>query len=150
MIHDPQHTLTALAVEPPSGLLLTFADGAVLPVDLAALIAQRPALAALGDPALFRAARVDALGGYVVWVENEIEMAADNLRDMAIEQSGGISRARLHDWIYRHALTQEQAAQAIGISRRMLNYYLSGAKPVPKNIWLACIGWETLQAQVAA
>lgn len=46
-------------------------------------------------------------------------------------------------WIGRHGLTQERAAFALGVSRQMLNYYLSGAKPIPKTVWLACLGWET-------
>ncbi|MEX8506125.1 hypothetical protein [Leptothrix ochracea] len=33
----------------------------------------------------------------------------------------------------------------IGISRRMLSYYLSGAKPIPKTVWLACLGWQALE-----
>jgi len=43
----------------------------------------------------------------------------------------------------QHELTQARAAEAIGISRRMHNYYLSGAKPIPKTVWLACLGWTS-------
>ena len=74
MIHDPQHTLVALAVRGHSGLLLTFADGATLALDLATTIQKHAALAALADPALFATARLDARGGYVVWQEDELEM----------------------------------------------------------------------------
>ncbi len=45
--------------------------------------------------------------------------------------------------IAQHGLTQARAADAIGISRRMLSYYLSGAKPIPKTVWLACLGWAS-------
>ncbi len=145
MIHDPQHTISTLSVLAPGGLALTFADGVTLRVDLTAVAKAYPALAPLQDPTLFATARVDALGGYVVWVDDELEMAADNLRNLALEQSGGIGPERVLNWMARHALTQERAAQAIGVSRRMLNYYLSGAKPIPKTVWLACLGWETLQ-----
>ncbi len=144
MIHDPQHTITALAVRAPCGLVLTFADGVTLPVDLAGAARAYPALAALKDPALFAAARMDARGGYVVWIDDELEMAADNLRNMAIEQAGGIGSERLANWMHRHGLTQERAADAIGVSRRMLNYYLSGAKAIPKTVWLACLGWDAV------
>ena len=34
------------------------------------------------------------------------------------------------------------AALALGVSRRMLAYYRSGAKPVPRTVALACLGWE--------
>ncbi len=144
MIHDTQHTISALAVRSPAGLTLTFGDGATLVVDLADTIKAYPALAALSDSALFATARIDARQGYVVWVDDEMEMAADNLRNMATEQAGGIGPERVLNWMDKHGLTQERAAQAIGVSRRMLNYYLSGAKPIPKTVWLACLGWETV------
>lgn len=143
MIHQPQHTLVALAVLPLGGLQMTFADGASFNVDLVSVIRDSAALAALSDPALFARARVDARGGYVVWVDDDLEMAADNLRHLAIEQAGGIGHERLWEWMHRNRLTQERAAEAIGISRRMLNYYLSGEKPIPKTVWLACLGAET-------
>jgi len=144
MIHDPQHTIKALAVRLPHGLTLTFADGATFAVDLGCVIRSHPALAGLADADVFVQARLDALGGYVVWVDDDLEMAADNLRHLAVEQSGGIGSERILNWMARHNLTQDRAAQAIGISRRMLNYYLSGAKPIPKTVWLACLGWETV------
>ncbi len=40
-----------------------------------------------------------------------------------------------------YGLTQERAADAIGISRRMLNDYLAGSRPIPTTVWLACLGW---------
>lgn len=142
MIHDPHHTISALAVCAPTSLTLTFADGLTLAVDLSGAIQSHPSLAALLNPTLFAQARIDARGGYVVWVDDELELAADNLRNMATEQAGGIGPERILNWMDKHGLTQERAAQAIGVSRRMLNYYLSGAKPIPKTVWLACLGWE--------
>ncbi len=44
-------------------------------------------------------------------------------------------------------LTQQQAADAVGISRRMLSYYLSGSKPIPETVWLACKGWQAEQRE---
>ena len=150
MIHDPQHTLTALTVCLPAGLTLTFADGVTLAVDLSETIKLHPALTVLSNAAVFTKAHIDTLGGYVVWADDELEMAADNLRNLATEQAGGIGPERVLNWMARHSLTQTQAAHAIGVSRRMLNYYLSGAKPIPKTVWLACLGWETVEALMAA
>lgn len=146
MIHDPQHTLSQLTVEPPTTLRLYFADGVTYRVDLAEVIRGHRALAALADPELFAKARLDPRGGYVIWMDDDLEMAADNLRHLAVEQAGGIGHERLIDWMHRNRLTQEQAANGIGISRRMLNYYLSGARPIPKTVWLACKGWEVERA----
>jgi hypothetical protein len=143
MIHDPQHTITALTVRPPFGLSVIFADGETFHVDLGPMIKAYPSMHLLCDASLFNQARIDARGGYVVWIDDDLELAADNLRNMAVEQSGGIGHERLWDWMDKHSLTQERAALALGVSRRMLNYYLSGAKPIPKTVWLACLGWET-------
>lgn len=150
MIHDPQHTIRALSVRAPCGLSITFADGATLMVDLTSTIESHSALWALKDWVLFSEAHADERGGYVVWVDDELEMAADNLRNLAVEQAGGIGSERVVTWMDRNHLTQERAAQAIGVSRRMLNYYLSGAKPIPKTVWLACLGWETVGDLLAA
>jgi hypothetical protein len=45
----------------------------------------------------------------------------------------------------RHKLMLEAAAEALGVSRRMLAYYRSGAKPVPRTVALAMLGWEVEQ-----
>ncbi|WP_150049115.1 MULTISPECIES: hypothetical protein [Methylomonas] len=42
-------------------------------------------------------------------------------------------------------LTLQQAAEALGISRRMLIYFRDGEKPIPCAIWLACLGWEAVR-----
>ena len=44
--------------------------------------------------------------------------------------------------MHRNGLTLDSAAEALGISRRMLVYYRNGDKSIPKHIWLACLGWE--------
>ncbi|MFT3804719.1 MAG: helix-turn-helix transcriptional regulator [Burkholderiaceae bacterium] len=46
------------------------------------------------------------------------------------------------EWRLRHALSLSKAADALGVSRRMIAYYSSGEKKVPKAILLACRGWE--------
>lgn len=148
MIHDPHHTLMSVAVTAPQALRLTFADGASFDLDLAPLIRQYRALMPLADAALFEKARLDARGGYLIWIDDDLEMAADNLRHLAVEQAGGIGHERLLNWMCDNHLTQLRASEALGISRRMLNYYLSGAKPIPKTVWLACIGWESEQKRL--
>lgn len=144
MIHDPQHTITALTVRPPFGLSVSFADGETFDVDLESMVKAHPSMDLLCEASLFNRARIDDRGGYLVWIDDDLELAADNLRNLAVEQSGGIGHERLWGWMNKHGLTQERAAAALGVSRRMLNYYLSGAKPIPKTVWLACLGWETM------
>jgi len=133
----------------PYNLTLTFADGVTLKIDLSALIARIPALAPLKDHVLFLKARVGKSGLTVDWIPGELDMAGDNLRAEGIEQSGGISHERIWEWMYRNKLTLNKAAEELGISRRMLAYYRSGQKPVPRHIWLACLGWEVERQKAA-
>ena len=69
-------------------------------------------------------------------------LAADNLRARAVEQAGGVSHEFIWNWMARNDLTLDTAAIALGVSGRMLAYYRSGSKPVPRTVALACLGWE--------
>ena len=77
MIHDPQHTVTAARALPDMRLALTFADGFEATVSLKQWSRRKP-LRALADAAVFRRARVDARGGYVVWIADDLELAAEH------------------------------------------------------------------------
>lgn len=122
-------------------LSVTFKDGKAFNVDIEHIINNYPALAPLKDKALFSEACVDEWGTAVIW-NDKIDLAADNLRAEAVEQSGDISHERIWNWMHRNNLTLDTAASALGISRRMIAYYRNGEKPIPKHIWFACLGWE--------
>lgn len=47
----------------------------------------------------------------------------------------------LRQWLARWGYTYSMGALALGVSRRMLAYYLSGAKPIPHRVALAMAGW---------
>lgn len=143
MNRDPLR-VCAVEVLPQQCLRLTFEDGWSAKVNLSYWIANTKLFEPLQQPEVFAQARVGDWGTSVVWVEDTVDMGADNLRNMAVEQDGGIGHERLVVWMHKHSLTQERAAEAIGVSRRMLNYYLSGAKVIPKTVWLACLGWEAV------
>ena len=70
------------------------------------------------------------------------ELGADMLWLETLSATGhGDVRAFL-EWRLRHALSLSKAAEALGVSRRMVAYYSNGEKRVPKPILLACRGWE--------
>lgn len=139
-------TLTDVRTLPSSSLELRYADGAVLRVDLAAIIQAHPSLHSLSQPEVFARAAVGEWGGSVIWAgDDALELAADNLRAQAVEQAGGASHERLWNWMARNQLTLDDAAKALGLSRRMLAYYRSGEKPIPRTVALACLGWEAEQ-----
>ena len=139
--------LTAVEALPDYRLRLSYADGQTFEVDLSERIFSSGYLAPLRDETLFAQAKLGFAGRSVDWIEDELDLGADNLRNLAVEQAGGIGHERIWNWLHETGLTLEQAADALGISRRMLIYYRDGEKPIPRSIWLACLGWEAVRPQ---
>jgi hypothetical protein len=137
--------LTAVKALANYRLRLAYADEAAFEVDLGDLIRKSKSLAALKDEKLFKKAKVGFAGRSVDWIEDQLDMGSDNLRNIAVEQAGGIGHERIWTWLHETGLTLEQAAEALGISRRMLIYYRDGEKPIPRSIWLACLGWQAVR-----
>lgn len=126
-------------------LCLNYADGKAFEVNLREWIETKPVLRPLQEAALFAQAKVGFAGRSVDWIEDELDLGADNLRNLAIEQAGGIGHERLWNWLHIHQLSVEAAANALGVSRRMLIAYRDGSRPIPRTVWLACLGWEAVR-----
>lgn len=141
MSHDPLR-ISAVTPLPDQHLHLMFQDGWQATVNLSHWIGHTKLFRPLQDAAVFAQARLGDWGTSVVWLEDVIDMGADNLRHLAVEQAGGIGHERIVTWLRDNRLPQSQGEDAIGVSRRMLVYYLSGVKPIPKTVWLACLGWQ--------
>lgn len=91
---------------------------------------------------LFRQVRLGEHGTDVIW-NDEIDMAADTLWRLAQEQAGlTMSPDAFRHWRERKAYTLDTAAQALGLSRRMVAYYEQGAKPIPRVVALAARALE--------
>ena len=141
-----QFTLSSVKTTPTASLLLRYADGEQFEVSLVDTILKHPALERLKESKVFSSAKVGDHGASVIWAnDDDLELAADNLRALAIEQAGGVSHEFIWNWMARNDLTLDTAAEALGVSRRMLAYYRSGSKPVPRTVALACIGCEELK-----
>ena len=70
-------------------------------------------------------------------------MAADTLWRLAQEQSGATMTAdAFRHWRERKAYTLDDAARALGISRRIVAYYEQGNRPIPRVVALATRGLE--------
>ena len=138
-----QFTLASVKTTPTASLLLSYVDGGQFEVSLVDTILKHPTLERLKDPEVFNSAKIGDHGASVIWAnDDDLELAADNLRARAIEQGGGVSHEFIWNWMARNDLTIDAAAVALGVSRRMLAYYRSGSKPVPRTVALACLGWE--------
>jgi hypothetical protein len=133
--------IQSVEVMKPYNLSIAFKDGKTFNVNLERIIKEYPALTPLTDEVLFSQVHVDESGTTLIWTD-EIDLAGDNLRAEAVEQSGDISHERIWNWMHRNSLTLDTAASALGISRRMVAYYRNGERPIPKHIWFACLGWE--------
>lgn len=147
-MNQPQFVITRVAAVSPQRLALTFADGYAVQVDLSGLIARHPSLVRLQDRKVFSKVALDEWKRGVVFAgDDDLSLASDNLRALALEQAGEYSHQHVIAWMHQNGLTLDDAARALGISRRMLAYYRSGEKSVPKTIGLAMLGWESLHRQ---
>ncbi|WP_256775437.1 MULTISPECIES: DUF2442 domain-containing protein [unclassified Stenotrophomonas] len=146
-MNQPQFLIRNVAALAPGRLGLQFGDGLDAVVDLSEVIAKHPSLARLADPGVFRAVAPDEWNRGVIFADDDdLTLASDNLRAMAIEQTGEYSHQQVVAWMHHHGLSLDTAADALGISRRMLAYYRSGERPIPKTVGLAMLGWEAQES----
>lgn len=131
-----------LLVEPstPYRLHTQWSTGETLEVDVAPVLRSTPALERLLVPKVFAKAHLAEWGHGVEWFD--AELGADNVYAWAKEQAGEVSHQMFNGWMHRNALSINTAAEALGISRRMVIYYRTAHKSIPRAIWLACLGWE--------
>jgi DNA-binding XRE family transcriptional regulator len=112
-------------------------------VDVSDLIGTFRAYAPLRNlPELFRQVQLGEYGSDVVW-PGGIDMSADTLWRLAQEQAAAtMTAAAFRQWRERKAYTLDEAAQALGLSRRMVAYYEQGSRPIPRVVALATRGLE--------
>lgn len=136
---DRNRTLVAVTPRPPAALTVEWSDGTCADLDLSALLEDR-AFAVLRDPAEFAKARLGDWGHSVEWPA--AELGADTLWLETLSATGRADTRAFLEWRLRHGLSLTGAAEALGISRRMVAYYSNGEKRVPRPVLLACKGWE--------
>jgi hypothetical protein len=140
---------TAKAVEDRK-LLIHWMDGATSLVDLSALIGRFEGLEALRDPATFGKARAGDFGWAVAWTD-EVDIGAHTLFRLAVEQKAlHMDAAALRRWRTSHELTEQGAANVLGLTVRHFRQLETGAKPVPQTVALACSGFDAVSMSAAA
>ena len=72
---------------------------------------------------------------------SEAEIGADALWRLARQQQANGS-VDFGSWRAAHGLSLTEAARGLGLSRRMIAYYESGSRPVPKVVALALRGFD--------
>jgi len=132
--------LTSLAISGELALDLDWDDGHTAHVDLASVIARHKVLTAIADPAVFADVRLSDDGWSIEWPCG-IDFGAQQLRRWADQQEGNsMSPEAFRAWMDSHGFTLDKAAEALGLSRRTIAYYLSGEQAVPKTVTLATEG----------
>lgn len=130
-------------------LLLRWTNDKTFAVDLRGPVSRLKGLRPLRDTAVFARAAVGEGGHSVAW-PGDRDMGAARLWEMALEQNGRADAAEFIRWRWRHGLSLSAAAEALGISRRQVAYYVSGEEEVPRTVLLACKGWEREQKAIVA
>jgi DNA-binding XRE family transcriptional regulator len=117
-------------------------DGRESVVDLEKHIRAFKILAPLRDFGEFRRVSVGEWGWFLAWPCGA-EVSGDTLRRLALEQAENIMTPNMfRHWRQELGASLTQAASVLGLSRRMVAYYESGEKEIPKYIALACVGVE--------
>lgn len=130
-------------------LRLRWVRGKTMVVDLSDAVHRLKGLRPLRDQASFARAAKGEGGHSVVW-PGEIDMGADRLWEMSLEQNGYLDALEFIRWRWRYGLSLSEAAEALGLSRRQVAYYASGQRAVPRTVRLACKGWEAERRSAAA
>jgi hypothetical protein len=112
-------------------------------IDLSGLIETFRVYAPLrASSELFRQVRLGECGTDIVWTD-EIDMSADTLWRLAQEQTGAtMTPDAFKSWRVRKHYTLDDAALALGLSRRMVAYYEDGRRPIPRVVALAARALE--------
>jgi len=137
--------LEAVEALAPYRLRTTWSTGEELEVDVGDTLRKFPALAPILDAEVFAQVHIAEWGGSIEWFDTEF--GEDNVYAWAKEQAGAVSHEMFDDWMTRNCLSLSGAAEALGISRRMVSYYRTAHKPIPRQTWLACLGWEAVKPE---
>lgn len=142
--------IVAVETMPELVLRIDWRDHGQSQVSLKELIAAGSSLSSLANPAIFAAVRVGEYGWTVTWPD-ENELDADHLFRLARQQAGeSLTPDDFRAWRNKHKLSQSRAAQALGISDRMVKYYEDGRHLIPKTVTLACKGYDAIKSCLAA
>ena len=141
-------TVTSVEALPKGRLRVALSTGRMIEVDVSEYL-DSPGYERLRKAASFARADVAEWGHGVSW-PGDIAIPVEALYRLAREQAGlAWPTHRFNAWMKRHDLSAAQAARALGLTRRTILYYHTGAKPIPIYIALACEGWEHRQLKAA-
>jgi len=134
--------LTAVTPAADYCLNVSFADGSNGVVNMKDFIFSLSGLAPLRDPVAFSGVALGEYGWETEWPQLDIQIGADTLFADMRDQRSETPADRFTVWRIRNNLSLAAASRELGVTIRTISAYGSGARPVPRTVQLACIGWE--------
>jgi hypothetical protein len=147
-IADKTRAIANVRAIGPGLLHLTWTDDNEAEIDLSDALRDR-AFATLRDPLEFARVEIGDWGHSLAWPSGA-EMGGDALWLETLSATGRGDTRTFLEWRLRNGLSLSGAAEALGVSRRMVAYYSNGEKRVPRAVLLACRGWEVGEGHVRA
>lgn len=122
---------------------VTWENGSVSRVDLTEPIFRLKSLRPLRNKKRFEDVKVADWGWAISW-DDDLDFSGERLWEMAKEQAeSAMTPSDFRAWLRHNDLTQEAAATLLGISKRSVAYYSTGAQPITRIVALALKGAET-------
>jgi hypothetical protein len=134
--------LTAVTPVADYCLNVSFVDGSCGIVNMKGFVFSLSGLAPLRDPVAFSGAVLGEYGWEAEWPQLDIQIGADTLFVDMLDQRSETPADRFTVWRIRNNLSLAAASRELGVTIRTISAYGSGARPIPRTVQLACIGWE--------
>jgi DNA-binding XRE family transcriptional regulator len=141
--------LQSVTVLPDLVVSATYTDGRTVTVSMRDAIKSYPAFSPLESAEECATARIADWGFTLEW-NCGMSLDCDRFFELSLEQADMIENVHFRQWQDRHALSLAETAKAIGLSRRTVSQYRTGARPVPRVVTLACKGWSREEMKEAA
>ena len=137
-VSETTRTIATVKAKAPASIALRWSDGTRAEIDLSNILRGRALRARDGTRRESRGRRMGAQHRIAVGAE----LSAERCGWKRSRRLGREDTRAFLEWRLKHGLSLTKAAEALGLSRRMVAYYSNGEKPVPRPILLACKGWE--------
>jgi hypothetical protein len=142
--------LTAVIPAADYCLNVSFVDGSSGIVNMKDSVYSLSGLAPLRDPVAFSGAVLGEHGWEAEWPLFDIQIGADTLFADMLDQRSETPADRFTVWRIRNNLSLSAASRELGVTVRTISAYGSGARPIPRTVQLACLGWEEERRRLTA
>ena len=153
MAHATRITRPRLATVTPAAdycLNVRFVDGSSGTVNMKDFVFSLSSLVPLRDPVAFSGAVLGEYGWEAEWPQLDIQIGADTLFADMLDQRSETPADRFTVWRIRNSLSLSAASRELGLTVRTISAYGSGARPIPRTVQLACLGWEEERRRLTA